>query len=241
MTIELGSTVPFVLAPIASEVSIPAALIADRARSTMLLRLTTADALAAADLARVAGVSPATASVHLGKLVRGGLVSMQRTGRYAFYRLSGPAVARALEALAAVAPRDLQRVQPAGPSEDPLRFGRMCYDHLAGQLGVGLTDALLHDRKISKLPNGYGLTKQGVAFLREIGIDSGELRARPRAFARPCLDRTERRPHLGGALGAGLAERCFARGWTRAGGRTRTVRVTAAGKTAFRTLFGLEL
>ena len=241
MLIKLWSRVPRVTAPITSEVSLPAALIADRARAAMLLRLTTTDALAAADLARVAGVSPATASVHLGKLVRGGLMSRQRGGRYTFYRLSGPAVAKALEALAAVGPRDPRRVQRAGSSEDPQRFARMCYDHLAGQLGVGLTDALLHGRKISKRPNGYGLTKQGVAFLREIGIDPRALRARPRAFARPCLDRTERRPHVGGALGAGLAERCIARGWIRAEGRTRGVRMTAAGKTAFRTLFGLEL
>ncbi len=241
MLIKLWSTVPTVTTPITSQVSFPAALIADRARAAMLLELTTRDALAATDLARVAGVSPATASVHLGKLVRGGLVSMQRGGRYAFYRLSGPAVAKALEALAAVGPRDLQRGQRSGPSEDPQRFARTCYDHLAGQLGVGLTDALLHDRKISKRSNGYGLTKLGVAFLLEVGIDPRELRARPRAFARPCLDRTERRSHLGGALGAGLTERCFARGWIRAEGRTRGIRVTAAGKTAFRALFGLEL
>lgn len=137
----------------------------------MLLTLAADDELSATDLASAASVSPATASVHLTKLRKAGLISMRRSGRYAFYRLSGPAVG---------------------------------------------------------------------AFLREVGIDPLELRAWPRAFARPCLDRTERRPHLGGALGAALAELCFARGWIRADGPGGRVRVTPAGKTALKNLFGLE-
>ena len=224
-----------------TNVTIPAALIGDRARAAMLLTLAAGEEFSASDLAHVAGISPATASIHLAQLRRAGLVSVRRTGRHAFYRLSNPAVVTALEALAAIGPRDRRPSHHLGPAADPERLARTCYDHLAGKLGVGLTEALIRARRISTRPDGYGLTKPGRAFLEELGIDPRELRARPRAFARPCLDRTERRPHVGGALGAALAERCFARGWIQAEGPGRKLRVTPAGKTAFRNFFGLEV
>jgi len=235
----------------ASAISAPAALLSDRARVSMLLALAESGPLAVTDLAATAGVSAPTASVHLAKLCHGGLVTRERAGRLRLYRISDQGVTHAIEALAALGTAGTRprsgSPRPGESSAD--RLARSCYDHLAGRLGVGLTEALLRNRLISRRAwshraarsGGYGVTKKGAEFFRGFGVDLRTLRSPSRSFAHPCLDRTERRPHLAGALGAAISDRLRDLGWVEKLPRTRALRVTPAGRAAMRARFGLEL
>jgi DNA-binding transcriptional ArsR family regulator len=185
-----------------------AALLADPARAAMLDRLLAGRALSAGELARGAGVTAPTASAHLRRLLDGGLVAVEAQGRHRYYRLAGPPVAEAVEALARLARplpvRSLRQSQRA----EALRFARTCYDHLAGVVGVAAAAALERDGALR--PAGgrdYELTAAGERLLGGLGVDVAAVARRRRAFARRCLDWTERAPHLSGALGAALLER----------------------------------
>lgn len=233
--------------PAAAKVFRPAALLADPARAAMILALADADRLATTDLSGVAGVSLSTASIHLAKLMKGGLVTWELAGRVHYYRIAHPGLRRALDALTALS------LLPQIESKDVGRAGadrtaRMCYDHLAGRLGVRLTESLLNARVISsrqwndrpvKAPS-YGLTKKGVEHLRAFGVDPRAVRVLTRSFAHACLDRTERRPHLAGSLGAALADRLLELGWLERFPDTRALRITPAGRRGFKARFGVE-
>jgi DNA-binding transcriptional ArsR family regulator len=226
-----------------------AALMADSARAAMLTALLDDRPLAAGELARVAGVTPATASAHLARLLHGGLVVAERQGRHRYYRLAGHEVANAIEALAHLSPaipvRSLRQSQQA----TALGSARTCYDHLAGRAGVALFDALLSRGLLTRHaprpapqahtgPASVQLTARGEAALRAFGINIGELRRSRRRFAGECLDWTERRPHLNGALGAALTTRLLELGWIEQGKRRRAVRVTPAGREGLAATFG---
>jgi DNA-binding transcriptional ArsR family regulator len=208
-----------------------AGLLADPARVTMLDRLLAGRALAAGELASSAGVAPPTASAHLRRLLDGGLVAVEARGRHRYYRLAGPAVAEAMEALSLIArPRPVRSLRESQRAE-ALRFARSCYDHLAGMAGVALTGALLHTGALR--PAGdrdFVLTPAGERLLGGLGIDLAGLRRQRRAFARGCLDWTERTPHLSGALGAALLERLLELGWLAPGRVPRGLLLTAAGR-----------
>ena len=192
---------------------------------------------AAAELARAAAVSPSTASSHLAALTDGALVVAEPAGRSRAYRLAGPAVAEALEALSVLAPPRSSRA----PADGALRAARTCYDHLAGELGVGVAQALV-GRRILR-PNGkdFELTRSGERRLKELGVDVDEARRQRRTFARACLDWTERQPHLAGALGAALLRRLLELDWVRCGDTARTVSVTPKGRDCLRDLLGLDV
>jgi DNA-binding transcriptional ArsR family regulator len=205
------------------------ALLADDARSSMLLALLGGDALSAGELARVARVSPSGATAHLRRLREGGLVVDEVAGRNRFFQLASAELADALEALALVAPPRRRDNLAAAESARALKRARTCYDHLAGELGVALTESLVARALLECGDESYAVTPAGGHWLRRLGIDVLELERQRRSFARVCLDWSERRPHLAGSLGAALAAAFFARGWARRLPRGRAIAVTPAG------------
>ncbi|MFG1649842.1 ArsR/SmtB family transcription factor [Micromonospora sp. NPDC049275] len=209
-----------------------AALLADGTRAGICVALLDGRAWTAGELARRAGVAPSTASDHLNRLVRGGLLVEERQGRHRYLRLAGPSVAQLIEDLAGHAP---SAPTPTGSlrtanATAALAYARTCYDHLAGRLGVLMYDALLADGRLDRA-SGLALTADGWAWLTGLGVPVDELRATRRPLVRDCLDWTERRPHLAGALGAALCRRFTDLGWTTRGGG-RAIRLTATGRPA---------
>ncbi len=206
-----------------------ASLIGDPARANMLAALMGGMALTATELAREAGVTASTASGHLARLLGGGLVLDVRQGRHRYFRLAGPEVAEVLESLMEVAARgDVRR--RIGPKEAALRHARVCYDHLAGAAGVGLADGLLAAGHLAFEDQAFRATPSGRVFLCAFGVDMAALERQRRPLCRACLDWSERRPHLGGALGAALLARLIETGWMRRTAGSRVVQVTPAGQ-----------
>jgi DNA-binding transcriptional ArsR family regulator len=217
-----------------------AALLADSTRAAMLTALLDGRALAAGELARLAGVSAATASSHLARLRSAGLVTVVSQGRHRYYRLAGPQVAGALEVLARLAPRTPVRSLRQSRQAAALSAARTCYDHLAGRAGVALLDGLLAGGVLSEAGGtaDVDVTDDGAVLLAGFGVDTRALRESRRRFATACLDWTERRPHLGGALGAAITGRLLELGWVERGPVRRAVVVTAAGAERMAATFG---
>ena len=190
----------------------------------------------ATELAVHSEVTPQTASSHLARLVEAGILRRRRDGRNRYYELAGVAVADTIELLEELAAAGSSR--PAS-SKGALQPARTCYDHLAGRLGVALTASLRSNRYLRSRGSDFELTRSGRTFLKSLGVDVEQAERRRRLFARQCLDWTERRPHLGGALGAAFADRCFELGWVRRTPGVRAVVVTRAGDLAFRSGFDL--
>jgi DNA-binding transcriptional ArsR family regulator len=209
-----------------------ARLIGEPARAAMLEALMSGEALASGELARAARVSAATASGHLARLLAGGLVEVVPAGRHRYYRLASPEVGHALEVLSLLGtdPPPVTSLR-AAREDEAMRLARTCYDHLAGQLGVAVHDALVERGALSA---GYGLTPSGEELMLALGVAVDRARAARREFARPCLDYTQRRPHLAGALGAALCVRLVELGWLarRVPGR-RALRITDVGRAGF--------
>ncbi len=225
------------------ELSDAARLIGDPARAAMLDALLSGDALAAGELARVARVSAATASEHLSRLRDGGLVEVTAAGRHRYYRLASPDVGYALEALSLLgSSRDAVTSLRASRADEAMRLARTCYDHLAGRLGVAVHDALVGRGALSAGGDGYRLTPSGQELFAGLGVAVGPARAARRRYAGPCLDFTERRPHLAGALAAALCTRFVELGWlTRRVPGQRALRITGTGRTAFAEVLKLDL
>jgi DNA-binding transcriptional ArsR family regulator len=217
-----------------------AAAIADPGRAAMLDALLDGEPRSAGALAREAGVSASTASHHLGRLLDAGLIAVAPDGRRRAYRLARPEVARALEALALISPPRTPTTLRRHTRAQAERSARTCYDHLAGVLGVAVCDALLARDAIA--PDGdfaYALGPGADAAFGALGV---ALPARGRrAYARPCIDWSERRPHLAGALGAAVAGTLLERGWVARVPGTRAVRVSDEGRAGLRTALALEL
>jgi DNA-binding transcriptional ArsR family regulator len=217
-----------------------AALVGDPARANMLSALMDGRALSAGELAYAAHVTPQTASAHLAKLVEARLLADEKQGRNRYFRLASPEVARMLEEIMAVAVARAPRYRPAWMRDEALRSARTCYDHLAGRLGVALAGSLAERGHVALDDDGGEVTEDGARFLGEFGLDLAGAAGR-RRFCRPCIDWSERRPHLGGAVGAALAQRCFALGWIERLKDSRAVAITPAGHDGFRTTFGVEI
>jgi DNA-binding transcriptional ArsR family regulator len=214
-----------------------AALLGDPARANMLAALMDGRALTAKELAFAAHVTPQTASGHLGKLAEGGLLAADKQGRHRYYRLASPLVGQMLEGVMAVSGPAPTRATTWRGGE-ALRTARTCYDHLAGRLGVALADALTERGHVALGADGGEVTVQGARFLDAFGASPAPGR---RVFCRPCLDWSERRPHLAGRIGAALACRCFELGWIARQRDTRAVAITADGRTGFRERFGIVM
>ncbi|RAK59171.1 transcriptional regulator [Phenylobacterium hankyongense] len=225
-----------------ANVATPAALIGDPVRAAILLALLDGRALPATALAWLAGVSSPAASNHLAKLSGGGLVAVTQQGRHRYYRLAGPEVAHALEALGALSPTPRALDPTLSPKARRLREARTCYDHLAGRIAVALADAFERDGLVeAEGPDRYALTIAGRDRLLALGVDLDGLKAGRRGLARPCLDWTERRRHLAGPLAARLLQRLLELGWIERAREDRAAIVTPAGRRGLREAFGLEL
>jgi DNA-binding transcriptional ArsR family regulator len=237
-----------------------AALIGDPGRAKVLRALADGRELPATVLAHEAGVAPSTASVHLAKLAEGGLVVAESRGRHRYYRLAGPKVARAMEALAEIAPAAPIRSLREGTKAEAIRKARTCYDHLAGRLGVAIMSALIADGDLTggdgrhvhthareDRPSAMGrdldyrLTEHGEAKLTDLGVDVDHALAGPRAPIRYCIDWSEQHHHLSGALGAALAARLFELEWVKRLPRTRAVLVTDDGRRGLSEQLGVVL
>lgn len=217
-----------------------ASLVGDPARANMLAALMTGQALTATELALAACVTPQTASGHLAKLLDGRLLGLTIQGRHRYYRLASLDVARMLEGLMAVAVDGPPRHRPGSLRDTALADARTCYDHLAGRLGVTLADALVARGLIELADEGGAVTSSGQRFLADFGALPAESARSQRAFCRPCLDWSERRWHVGGRVGAALAQRCFELGWIERAKQGRTVSVTPVGMTGLQQVFGID-
>jgi DNA-binding transcriptional ArsR family regulator len=218
-----------------------AALVGNPARANMLSTLMDGRMVSAGELAYAAHVTPQTASAHLAKLVDARLLAADRRGRNCYFRLASPQVARMLEEIMAVAVARAPRDRPAWMRDEALRSARTCYDHLAGRLGVAVTSSLAERGHVLLDDDGGEVTEDGASFLTGLGLDLADAAGKRRRFCRPCLDWSERRPHLGGAVGAALAQRCFALGWIERIKDSRAVAITPQGRDGFRTAFGVEI
>lgn len=223
-----------------------AAAVGDPARAAMLHALMDGRALTAGELARAASITPQTASGHLARMTGLGLLHVERQGKHRYHRLAGASVAQMLESLMQVATEVLppRKRLSVGPREAALRTARTCYDHLAGRLGVALVDSLSAEGHLELGPETGALTERGIAFLADLGIEtpaSEDRRAvsKGRLLCRPCLDWSERRPHLAGLVGARLCAHALSAGWVRRAPVGRAILVTPKGARIFRERFRL--
>nr|AFD20758.1 ArsR-family transcriptional regulator [Streptomyces rimofaciens] len=217
-----------------------AGLLADRTRAAFCTALLDGRAWTAGELARHAGVARSTASEHLSRLISAGLLAEERQGRHRYVRLAGPEVAALIEDLTSWSPPDPAPGNLRGASRTSAEArARTCYDHLAGRLGVALSDALLGQGIVTD-DAGLSITGHGRTRLAELGVPL-PVRTGSRPVVRSCLDWTERRGHLGGALGAALCRAALERHWVERIGSGRALKITAAGERAFRELFGVDL
>ncbi|PKR58971.1 MULTISPECIES: ArsR/SmtB family transcription factor [Thalassospira] len=215
-----------------------AALLGDPARANMLTALMGGKALTATELAQEAGVTPQTASSHLAKLEAGQIVIPRKQGRHRYFTLSGPDIVEALEVMMGIANRVGHNRVRTGPKDPELRRARVCYDHLAGDMGVALFDGLSKRKLIKTDLNGVALTDAGVDFANGFGIDLAALRQNRRPLCRECLDWSARQSHLAGSFGAALLDRFYDLGWARRMSESRIVRFSAEGEQKFRELVG---
>jgi DNA-binding transcriptional ArsR family regulator len=220
------------------DIALVGALVGDPARANMLSSLMTGRALTATELAQVAGVTPQTASTHLARLVDGGLLASEKQGRHRYFRLADPDVGQALESLMGLAARAGHMRVRTGPRDPELRHARVCYDHLAGDLGVRLYDRLRQRKLIAGEPADIGVTKSGQRFFADFGIVMDGLQHNRRPLCKACLDWSERRHHLGGSLGAAVLQRMFDLGWAAREDASRVVRFSRRGAHAFEALMG---
>ena len=222
------------------DIAMVAALVGDPARSNMLTALMTGRALTASELAHQAGVTPQTASSHLSKLEAGGLVEQEKQGRHRYFRLSDPDVASVLEGLEGLAARAGHMRMRTGPKDPALRHARVCYDHLAGDLGVQMLDSMKNQKLVRQKKQDIELTAEGAKFLeRNLQISSDMLSHPRRPVCKACLDWSERRHHLAGTLGAAMMSRFAELKWAARDTTTgsRVVNFTRAGEKRFATLF----
>lgn len=220
-----------------------AGLLADPARAKMLKTLIDGTMRPAGELAYTANISAQSASTHLAKLVNGGLLVLEAQGRHRYFRLAGAHVADAIESLASLSVAVLPRAprSPLPAKSVPVQFlhARTCYDHLAGEASVQVCETMLKARWLTQDGRDFRVSRLGEKELAALGVDLAAARAARRVFARACVDLTQRRPHIGGALGAALLDLYVARGWILRARRSRVVNITPRGQDAFRRAFGI--
>ncbi|MFL5659184.1 MAG: ArsR/SmtB family transcription factor [Ktedonobacteraceae bacterium] len=219
------------------DISKVGALLADAARAAIIVALCRVHALPASELAARAGISVSTTSIHLAKLMEAGWVELEQYGRHHYYRLTSPQIAKLLEQAMSVAPIKSAlklKSERTHHQHDDLRLARTCYDHLAGKLGVALTDALMQQDVLEVIDKDFTLTNHGEVMLQDLGVNVAAAARQRRAFARRCLDWTERRDHLGGALGAAICSTWIEQGWVQRQEQNRALHLTSVGEVQLR-------
>lgn len=222
---------------VVTHTAVSAKLIGDTTRATMLITLMSGRAMTATELANCANVSPQTASSHLTQLLEGGLLALEKQGRHRYYRLASGEVAMALEALMSITGK---QALPKRPLE-PIHLARTCYDHVAGHIAVALADNLQDQGWIKANGNNFEVTPFGQAQFSAFGINLELLKKQRRYLARQCLDWTERRHHLAGALGAALLDRMLENKWLRKDKSERVLHITPAGYEGLESVFNVHL
>jgi DNA-binding transcriptional ArsR family regulator len=212
------------------DISIVAALIGNPACANMLMALLAGPALTATELAQEAGLTLSTVSGHLDRLEKASLVAVERQGRHRYFRLADADVAIALEGLMPVATRAGHVRVRTGPRDPELRRARSCYDHLAGDLAVRMYERFIERKLLVRQSDDLAITQAGRRFFANAGIETEGLQGGRRALCRPCLDWSERRSHLGGALGAAVLDHILAHRWATREAKSRVVRFSAAGE-----------
>ena len=216
-----------------------ASLVGDPARTNILTALMTGRALTASELAQEAGITPQTASSHLAKLEAGGLIEPEKQGRHRYYRLTDPDVADVLEGLAGLAARAGHMRVRTGPKDPALRRARVCYDHLAGDLGVQMLDSMRTQKLVRQKKQDIELTAEGSRFLEKNFQISKDMLSHPRRpVCKACLDWSERRHHLGGSLGSALLARFFDLKWAKRDSASRAVHFSSRGMAQFESFLG---
>lgn len=223
-----------------------AALVGDPARASMLHALLDGRALTASELAAIAGITPQTASGHLARLTEAGLMTVVKQGRHRYHRLASSGVAQMMESIMCVAANAAPPARKVriGPKDAALRAARTCYDHLAGTLAVGIADAMVKKELVEFADDAGAITSKGLTFLENLGIGDQATLGKPsagrRVFCKPCLDWSERRPHLAGRIGVLLRDYCFEQNWIRRIGDSRALIITPKGQQAFHRHFGVR-
>lgn len=215
-------------------------MVGDPARAAMLSALLDGRAMTASELALAARITPQTASTHLGKLTKAGLLSVDRNGRHRYFRLASPKVVEMIEGIVAVALEKRPRFGPLSPQARAVSAARICYDHLAGRLSVDLTDSLVAREYIVLDDKAAAVTTVGARFFKAFGLALPASRSTRRPICRLCLDWTERRPHIAGALGAAITRRLLDLGWMERTRRSHAAIVTALGRRGLRETFGVD-
>jgi len=219
------------------DIALLGSLIGDPARANMLTALMSGKALTASELAAEAGVTAQTASAHIGKLEDGGLIRQRKQGRHRYVSLADDDVASVLESMMGLAAKRGYSRTRTGPKEPALRRARVCYNHLAGDLGVRMFEFLRAQSYLVEDGEGVELSDAGRGFMREFGIDLDALGKTRGPLCKPCLDWSERRTHLAGALGRALLDRLYERGWAERQDGSRIVRFSKDGENQFLNLF----
>ncbi|MCY9076910.1 ArsR/SmtB family transcription factor [Bacillus inaquosorum] len=208
-------------------------LLSDPSRSSILLSLMDGRIHPAGELAYLANIKPQTASFHLNKLLEAKLISVEKHGRHRYYRLSNSEAASVIEQLLSIAPKEKVTSLKDSKEKSDLHFARTCYDHLAGYVGVQITNSLVEQGMLKKVDLNFEVTSEGSLFFSNFGIDEEQQRNKRRAFARCCLDWSERQHHIAGALGNALLVRMLEEKWIVRMPKTRAIKITQSGKTAF--------
>lgn len=217
-----------------------AAAIGDPARAAILISLMDGRSRTAKELAYLARISASTASAHLGKMLDLGLIAVTPLGRNRYFRLASPLVGQMLETMSNVAAETRPRY-PRAVGNEALRLARTCYDHLAGQIGVLIADSLQERGHVRLSEDGGEVTESGREFFIDLGLDIDQVRHSKRIFCKPCLDWTERRPHIAGSLGAALCRHCFDQGWIERLRDSRALAITPEGRRSLAECFGIAL
>ncbi len=207
-----------------------ASLIGDPTRASILWTLLDGRAFTATELAVSANTSPQNISMHLGKLLDADLLCVEKQGRHKYYRFSNKEVAYALEAMASLVPKPKVSLKTKAENYPPIKFCRTCYDHLAGKIGVALTDSLLEQKIIVEKNNAFEISTEGEKWFSSFGINLEEAQKQKRIFLKPCLDWSERRNHLAGSVGALLLNKMISEDWLRKTKNSRAIIVTAKGE-----------
>ncbi|WP_442604246.1 ArsR/SmtB family transcription factor [Paenibacillus sp. KN14-4R] len=223
-----------------SNVALIAALISEPSRAVILSVLMDGRLHTASELAANARIKPQTASFHLAKMVEAQAVSVQQQGRHRYYGIQNPEVAQVMESLLSIAPPVQIKSFRQAAEDQAIRQARTCYDHLAGYLGVQLTEALCNQKIIEEEEEkSYHVTKKGEAFFADLNIDLAQVKTKRRAYCLQCLDWSERRYHLAGALGNAILERLLELNWIERMPKTRAIQVTPQGKIGFKNTFSI--